>query len=95
MYVPVFGEDRYTIQEIKRAWLGATTVRWKVSNREGAQGTGVGVICRYTKCGINSKTIYMWPQSNNKKISVFFHSNLIILSFMFRPLDIINTSSYD
>ena len=29
------------------------------------------------------------------KISLFFYSNLIILLFMFCPLDIINTSSYD
>ena len=26
MYVPVFGEERYAIQEIKRARLGATKV---------------------------------------------------------------------
>ena len=30
----------------------------------------------------------MWPK-NNRKLSGFFHSNLIILSSVFRPLDII------
>ena len=36
--MPVFGEEGYTIQEIKRAWLGATTV--EVCNRGGGRDRG-------------------------------------------------------
>ena len=45
MYVPVFGEDRYmyTIQEIKRAWLGATTVDGMQPGRGGG-GAGKGQV---------------------------------------------------
>ena len=49
MYVPVFGEDRYTINEIERAWLGATTVDgMQPGNRGGGGETRVGVFCGYT-----------------------------------------------
>ena len=39
---------RYTIQELKRVRLGATTVDGMQPGRGGGQGTGVGVICGYT-----------------------------------------------
>ena len=35
----------------------------------------------------------MWPQ-NNRILSRFFYSNLIILSSVFRPYDFINTDEY-
>ena len=69
MYVPVFGEERYTIQEIKRAWLGSTTVDGMQPGR--GRGTGVGMNCGYTNVWCRLKTTYMWSQRNDKNISVF------------------------
>ena len=48
MYVPVFWEDRYSIHEIKSAWLGATTVDGMQSGRGRGQGTGISMISGYT-----------------------------------------------
>ena len=45
--MPIFGVERYTIREIKRAWLGATTVEGMQLGRGRGQGTGVGVIYGY------------------------------------------------
>ena len=38
----------YTIQEIKSAWLGKTTVDGMQQMRGGVQGTWVAMICGYT-----------------------------------------------
>ena len=68
MYVPVFGKERYTIQEIKRACLGATTVD-DMQPGKGGQGKGVGVIYGLVStqkqhvCGLKEMI---------KEISVFF-----------------------
>ena len=56
----------------------------------GRRRAGVGVICSYSNVWCRLKTTCMWPQrNNNKKLWTFFYSYIIILSFMFRPLDII------
>ena len=61
-----------------------TLQKWSVLNRGG--------IYNSKKYGLNDMQhkipTYMWPQ-NNRKLSGFFYSNFIILSSMFRPLDII------
>ena len=40
-YMPVFGEKRYMIQEIKRAWLGEATVDGMQPGRGGLQHRSV------------------------------------------------------
>ena len=37
MFVPVFGEDRYTIQDIKMPWMGAPTVHGMQPGKGGAR----------------------------------------------------------
>ena len=96
MYVPVFGEERYTIQEIKRARLGATTVDGMQPGREGGAGDrGRCDLRLYKRLLSIQKHVCGHKKIIKKKISVFFYSNVIFLSLMLRPLDIINTSSYD
>ena len=60
MHVPGFGEERYTIQKIKKAWLGATTVN-------GKQRGGGGVMGRcglrlYKRCEATQNNIYVAPK---------------------------------
>ena len=79
--------------------VGATTVDGMQPGREGG-GSGDSGRCdlRLYKRLVSTQKQHVGlcgPKEIKKNISVFHLSNLIGLSFMFRPLDIIYTSCYD
>ena len=61
MYVPVFGEERYTIQK-KGIWL--VQLGWTVCNRA---RKGIDVICGYANAGRRLKNNMYVAQINKKK----------------------------
>ena len=88
MHVPVFREEIYRSQKIKRAWL----VETRVDGKQPDGGWGWG------RCDLR---LYKWWEATQINIDVapntnsffkgFFYSNLNILWFVFCPLHIINT----
>ena len=78
MYVPVFRDERYTIQEIKRAQLGATTVDGVQQGRGAGDRGRCDLRLLVYKRLVSTQKQHACCHNEIIKESVFFYSNLII-----------------